>query len=171
MLDRIHEELGIPGDYGATTNLPRVAEPNELVSAGLSIVGREQSLTPATFAAWSAIIDAAATENVTLLLVSGFRSIDQQTRLFHKKLNNGQAIEQILRVNTAPGFSQHHSGCAIDIATPGVRPLIQEFENTPAFAWLQAQAQNFGFSLSYPRDNPWGLDYEPWHWFYREHDV
>lgn len=171
MLDRIHEELGIPPDYGATTGLPRFVEPDTLVSAGLNIVGREQSLTPASLADWTAMVDAAASHEISLLLVSGFRSIDHQAGLFRRKLNAGQSIDQILCVNAAPGFSQHHTGRAIDIATPGVRPLIVEFETTPAFAWLQTHAPAFGFSLSYPRDNSWGLDYEPWHWFHQENDA
>ena len=31
-------------------------------------------------------------------------------------------------------------------------------------AWLVANAVRFGFALSYPRDNPHGIAYEPWHW-------
>lgn len=171
MVETIHAELGIPDTYAETSGLPHYAEPGALVSAGPNIVGREQQLTPVTVAAWVAMVDAAAADDVRLLLVSGFRSIDQQTRLIRKKLNAGQTIDQILRVNAAPGFSQHHTGCAIDIATPGVRPLMLEFEETPAFAWLQTHTHSFGFSLSYPRDNPWGIDYEPWHWFYQENDA
>ena len=75
-----------------------------------------------------------------------------------------EAIEDILRVNTAPGYSEHHTGRAVDIATPGSRPLTEEFEDTDAFRWLTARAVEFGFSMTYPRDNPWGIAYEPWHW-------
>ena len=38
------------------------------------------------------------------------------------------------------------------------------FEATPAFAWLQRNATRHRFHLSYPRDNPHGITYEPWHW-------
>ena len=27
-------------------------------------------------------------------------------------------------------------------------------------------ARDFGFEMSYPRGNPHGVDYEPWHWRY-----
>ena len=73
-------------------------------------------------------------------------------------------IDEILTVNAAPGFSEHHTGNAVDIATPGSRPLTEEFEATPAFEWLSANAENYGFSMTYERDNPWGFIYEPWHW-------
>ena len=67
-------------------------------------------------------------------------------------------------MNAAPGYSQHHTGCAVDIATPGSRPLTEEFEESEAFAWLGNRAAEFGFSMTYPRDNPQGFIYEPWHW-------
>ena len=34
-------------------------------------------------------------------------------------------------------------------------------------AWLRTNAPRFGFHLSYPRNNPHGIGYEPWHWCWR----
>jgi D-alanyl-D-alanine carboxypeptidase len=73
-------------------------------------------------------------------------------------------LDDILAVNTAPGFSEHHSGRALDLSTPGEAAAEESFESTSAFAWLCAHAARFGFVLSYPRDNPHGIVYEPWHW-------
>ncbi len=162
------EQLGIPTSYGRSPALPRFAEPAELVAVGPNIIGWPQRLTPATARAWADMVAAAATDSVDLLIVSGFRSIADQARLIAGKLEAGQAIDTILRVNTAPGYSQHHTGRAIDIATPGIRPLTETFADSPAFTWLNGNAGRFGFTLSYPRDNEWGLAYEPWHWFFDE---
>ncbi len=164
MLRELHNELGIPADYGQAGALPAFAEATELVEVGPNLVGRMQRLTPTAAARWAEMVVAASQDGVMLLLVSGFRSIDYQARLIRKKLNDGQKIEQILTVNAAPGFSEHHTGKAVDIATPGSRPLTEEFETTPAFAWLGQNAARFGFSMSYPRDNACGFVYEPWHW-------
>jgi D-alanyl-D-alanine carboxypeptidase len=71
-------------------------------------------------------------------------------------------------VNAAPGFSQHHTGAAVDIASPGSRPLTEEFDQSGAFEWLTRNAANYGFSMTYPRENPWGFVYEPWHWALEE---
>jgi D-alanyl-D-alanine carboxypeptidase len=90
--------------------------------------------------------------------------VDYQADLIRKKIAAGQQIADILEVNTAPGFSEHHTGRAVDIATPGSRPLTEDFENTEAFQWLTTEAARFGFSMTYPRENPWGISYEPWHW-------
>ena len=123
-----------------------------------------QRLSPQTAREWAAMQSAAADEGVTLLIVSGFRSIDYQARLIRKKLNAGQSVSEILAVNAAPGYSEHHTGRAIDIATPGSRPLTEEFEDSAAFRWLQKNAAEYGFSMSYPRNNRAGFVYEPWHW-------
>ncbi len=164
MLRELHEELGIPADYGSDGSKPSFPEATDLVVVGPNLVGRTQRLTAATAARWQAMVDAASNDGLRLLLASGFRSIDYQAGLIREKINAGQALSEILLVNAAPGYSEHHSGRAIDIVTPGSRPLTEDFETTDAFLWLCRNAGNFGFSMSYPRDNPQGFIYEPWHW-------
>jgi D-alanyl-D-alanine carboxypeptidase len=161
---RLHEALGIPADYGRDGTPPYYAETTELVEVGPNLVGMMQRLTPGAAANWQQMVDAAAEDGVRLLIVSGFRDFEYQAGLIRRKLEAGQAIESILEVNAAPGFSQHHTGCAVDIATPGCRPLTEEFEDSEAFRWLTGNAKKFNFSMTYPRDNPYGFIYEPWHW-------
>lgn len=160
-----HAEFGIPDDYGRDPLMATYREAEVLEDVGPNIVGRPQKLTPETARAWRELVAAAAEDDVNLLLVSGFRSIEYQAELIRNKLMSGQALADILCVNVAPGFSQHHTGNAIDIATPGCKPLTEEFEGSDAFAWLTQHAGRFGFSLSYPRGNPEGINYEPWHWY------
>ncbi len=168
MLRELHEELGIPDDYGLDLGLPSFGEAGELVDAGLNLIGRKIELEPRTHEAWLDMSRAAHGDGITLLLVSGYRSWDYQARLIRKKLNAGQEIDEILTVNAAPGFSEHHTGRAIDIASPGSRPLTEDFEKSEAFAWLGERAGDFGFRMSYPRDNPYGFVYEPWHWAFHD---
>jgi D-alanyl-D-alanine carboxypeptidase len=164
MLRELHAELGIPEDYGAAGSPPAFAEATDLVEVGPNLVGRIQRLTPETARQWRAMVAAADDIGIRLLIVSGYRGVDYQAGLIRKKIEAGQAIEEILKVNAAPGYSEHHTGRAVDIATPGSRPLTEEFEDTDAFRWLESRAIEFGFSMTYPRDNPWGIAYEPWHW-------
>jgi D-alanyl-D-alanine carboxypeptidase len=164
MLRELHEELGIPADYGKSGGPPAYGEAGEVEDVGPNLVGRMQRLAPQAATQWKAMVEAAAGDGVILLIVSGFRSYEYQAALIRKKINAGQSITDILQVNAAPGHSEHHTGLAVDIATPGSRPLTEEFENSEAFRWLGANAGRFGFSMSYPRDNPWGIVYEPWHW-------
>ncbi len=109
----------------------------------------------------------AAQDGIALDAISGFRSHAYQLGIFERKLARGLSVAEILKVNAAPGFSEHHSGHALDIGTPGDAPAEESFEATDAFAWLQANAGRHGFQLSYPRDNPHGIVYEPWHWCWR----
>lgn len=158
-------ELGIPADYGTDPHMHRYPETADLENIGVNIMGREQELTPGSAIAWRDMVEAAAADKISLLAVSGFRSVEYQAMLIRRKINSGQRIDDILKVNVAPGFSQHHTGNAMDIATPGYKPLSEEFEESPAFEWLQLNAAQFGFTLSYPRDNREGVIYEPWHWY------
>ena len=157
--------LGIPLDYAACRQLSLQPEATELVVARVLSDGRELRLEPGTATAWISLVSAAATEEITLLLISGFRSVDYQRDILLKKRAAGASMETILSVNAAPGYSEHHTGRAVDIGTPGCPPLSEAFESTAAFAWLQSNARRFGFQLSYPRNNPHGVIYEPWHWF------
>jgi zinc D-Ala-D-Ala carboxypeptidase len=140
------------------------AEATELVSIGLDIYNREQRLTPSAAKAWSEMKAAAAADNEILQLVSAFRSVDYQKQIIQRKLAAGQSWEQILRVSALPGYSEHHTGRTVDITTPNCEPLTEAFENTSAFQWLTRRAGEFGFTMTYPRDNAFGIAYEPWHW-------
>lgn len=164
MLRELHQELGIPDDYGLDGSRPVFEEAADLVEVGPNLVGRMQRLAPKAARMWAEMVDAAADEGVVLLIVSGFRGFDYQARLIRKKINAGQEVSEILKVNAAPGFSEHHTGRAVDIATPGSRPLTEEFESSDAFRWLSENAARFGFSMTYPRNNAYGFIYEPWHW-------
>ena len=160
----IHRRLRIPEDYAESFGLPLQKEADELADAGPDVFGRPTRLAPDALRAWGALARAAAGSSVELLLVSGFRSVDYQEELIGRKLAAGRTLDQILCVNAAPGYSEHHTGVALDLATPGCEPLVEAFESTAAFAWLCEHAAEFGFQLSYPRDHPSRVDYEPWHW-------
>lgn len=166
LLPRLHA-LGLDeGGYAGDTGLALVAEPHVLAYAGKDRYARPLWLARGAAPAWRAMRAAAGREGVVLEAISGYRSHDYQLGIFRRKLARGQTVAQILAVNAAPGFSEHHSGRALDIGTPGEPAAEESFEATPAFAWLARRAGDFGFVMSYPRDNPHGIVYEPWHWYY-----
>ena len=165
---RLHADLSVPTDYAERCGLPLCEIPPDLVSTELDYYGRPQRLTEAAFRAWSKMKQSAAAAGITIHLISAFRDLHYQHQLILKKLLQGQSIDEILRVNAAPGYSEHHTGCAIDIGTLECDALVEAFENTPAFTWLQEHANQHGFVLSYPRGNAAGIAYEPWHWCFKE---
>ena len=153
-----------PPPPGYEARLPRFAEEGRLCGVGLDAFGREVRLAVEAAAAWEAMRAEAERAGVRLLLLSGFRSVERQAEIVGKKLAAGQTLADILRVNAYPGFSEHHTGRAVDIGSAECAHLTEAFESTREFTWLRQHAARFGFTLSYPRDNPYGITYEPWHW-------
>jgi zinc D-Ala-D-Ala carboxypeptidase len=164
----ILESLGIALEITSARSLVPFEDATDLTVAEIDERRGEHLLTPAAAQAWVAMRNAAETAGVILRIVSAFRSIDRQAEIFRRKLERGDLLERILEVNAPPGFSEHHTGRAVDITTEGARPLQEEFEHTAAFNWLSRQAGRFGFRLSYPRNNAEGYLYEPWHWCFVE---
>ncbi len=159
-------ELGVPENYASERGLSWINEPERLHFSGRDYVGRTLWLEHGTVHAWLSMQRSAAEMGVPLEAISGFRSIAYQAGILRRKRDRGMPIEEILSINTAPGYSEHHSGRAIDIGTPGCPPAEEVFETTAAFAWLRQHAAQFGFRMSYPRDNPHGVIYEPWHYLH-----
>lgn len=156
--------LGLDESYGERSGLSLVAEPARLEFAGFDRYRRPLWLLAPAARAWRRMLVAAGADGVALEAISGYRSHAYQLGIFERKLARGLTVEQILAVNAAPGYSEHHGGRALDIGFPGEPPAEESFEATPAFAWLREHAGDFGFALSYPRGNPHGIVYEPWHW-------
>lgn len=156
--------VGISPAAVAARGLTEYEEACELESAETGTDGRVYLLVPAAAQAWRALQSAAAAAGVRLHMVSAFRSVERQVELIERKLARGDALSDILSVIAPPGFSEHHTGRAVDVGCPEAAPLERDFDLTPAFRWLQARAGEFGFLLSYPEGNPQGYQYEPWHW-------
>jgi D-alanyl-D-alanine carboxypeptidase len=111
----------------------------------------------------------AARVGIGLAPLSGFRTLEDQRYLFFEiKAERGQNASERAEVSAPPGHSEHHTGYAIDIGDPDYpgTHLSVSFEETPAFAWLEQNAAFYGFELSFTKNNPQGVTYEPWHWRY-----
>ncbi len=119
---------------------------------------------------------AAAAENVTVWMQSGYRSVKYQTNLYEKKTNyfkqqgydEATAREKAAAIVNPPGYSEHNCGLAADLNSPEHTGLDEGFENTTAFRWLCEHAGEYGFILRYPKgaEDKTEITYEPWHWRY-----
>lgn len=166
LLAKLHHELGIAEDYALQRGLPpfEQAPLEQLRVMCIDRAGRPLLLTEATILAWQKLTRAASDEGIELDPFSGFRAYQYQAFLVQQQLKKGRDIAEILTHIAPPGFSEHHTGRALDIAIPGGEALTEAFEETPAFMWLETHAGTFGFSMSFGRDNDQGFIYEPWHW-------
>lgn len=140
------------------------APEDELVA--ISADGRFR-LREAAAASFTRMLDAARRDGISLAMLSAFRSIAQQQQIFFEiKASRRQTPGERAEVSAPPGYSEHHTGYAIDLGDAGVPStnLNESFETTRAFEWLDRNAVRFNFELSFPRDNAQGIAYEPWHW-------
>ena len=56
-------------------------------------------------------------------------------------------------------------GTTVDFTTPAIGASLAGLDKTAEYAWLAAHAHEYGFTLSYPRNNTHFV-FEPWHWRY-----
>jgi len=110
---------------------------------------------------------AAKAEGVNLAIISAFRDLETQEQLFFGvKEQRSQDATKRAEVSAPPGYSEHHTGYALDIGD-GNAPatnLETDFAKTAAFRWLEQNALKYSFEMSFPPDNKQGVSYEPWHW-------
>ncbi len=110
----------------------------------------------------------------TLYVESGYRSPAYQLYLFLYYLpKHGYSIRENNRFVALPGHSEHGAPDrqAIDfINAEGINgeKNPDEFEALPEYQWLTRHGREYGFFLSYPRENVWGTSFEPWHWHYEK---
>ena len=113
------------------------------------------------------MIDAAATDGVTLLVSSAYRSyaVQQQTYQYWVSVNGQQVADQL---SARPGYSEHQTGLAIDFASPEGCRLEECYRDTRAGQWLAKNAPRYGYILRFPdgRQSVTGYRFEPWHYRY-----
>jgi D-alanyl-D-alanine carboxypeptidase len=114
------------------------------------------------------MFDAAKRDDIDLKIISAYRSFDEQNQL------KGQFTEIFGEGANAfsadQGFSEHQLATTIDLTVESIGATSETFGETEAFEWLQENAHNYGFILSYPKDNSFYI-YEPWHWRFVGRDL
>ena len=176
-----------PGSSPTTTtdnllnHLPYAEAPDaELVSIGSGYRLRKNAA-----AKFQAMVAAARANGVNIATISAFRSVEDQKRLFFGVgAARGQQPSKRAEVSAPPTYSEHHTGYAVDLGdgTVPATNLNQNFDTTPAYKWLKANAATYSFELSFPKDNIQKVSYEPWHWrfvgdinsletFYKAHNL
>lgn len=102
-------------------------------------------------------------------LISGYRSVAEQTELYNERvaqleatgLPHEEAEKQVQTQVQVPGASEHQTGLAIDMSLPSG-------QSEELAKQLVALAPQFGFVLRYPegKNAITGVDYENWHFRY-----
>ncbi len=145
--------------------LLRDALPEEVVH----VKGSEIEGEPTAVAALETMFRAARADGVDDWQISaGYRSVKYQQTLFNNKVADyrsqgmsGDKARSAARKTVAdPGTSEHHTGLAFDITTPG-----KTFMGTPQQKWLHEHCWEYGFIIRYPegKEDLTGFVAECWH--------
>lgn len=138
-------------------------EPDDLVTLSDEYnTGSAPKLRKVAAEAFVRMADAARADGIELKNVSGYRSYDVQDGLYKMYVERDGEWEADT-YSSHPGYSEHQAGLATDINW-----VDTDFESTPAYAWLQEHAAEYGFIMRYPKNMAYvtGFDYEPWHYRY-----
>lgn len=102
---------------------------------------------------------AAASEGISLWILSSYRSYDDQEVIYNRYVaQDGRDAADTY--SSRPGHSDHQTGYTFDLNS-----LEQDFQYDPAGQWLDKNCYKYGFIIRYPKgkDSSTGYMYEPWH--------
>ncbi len=111
------------------------------------------------------LINDAKDEGINLIVLSAYRSYDEQYELYKNRL----AIYGEVYTNestASPGHSEHQLGTAVDLASFYFESGKMKISNDiNALKWLKMNSYKYGFVISYPEGSSGitGIIYEPWH--------
>ena len=101
-------------------------------------------------------------ENIALYILSGYRSFGTQSKLKSRySVTYGAGTAN--QFSADQGYSEHQLGTTVDFITTGIGGQLYDFNKTNAYKWLEENAHEYGFTLSYPEKNGYYI-FEPWHW-------
>lgn len=153
------------GDFwcGRRLDSTEIADPGDLVQLPQELTFQEYRIyvLPETRDAFVAMARAAEADSISLRADSGFRSPNFQRRIIRGRLERGDGFETILKSVAPPGYSEHHTGRALDLC-----PSEAIFAFTDTYTWLKKNAGEYGFYETLPEDPKAPLTWESWHWAY-----
>lgn len=117
--------------------------------------------------AFEELVADAKEEGLNIYPSTAYRSIAFQSVLYNNYVaRDGQ--EQADTYSARPGYSEHHTGLAID-----VNDVNSSFDDTDEAKWLSDNCYKYGFILRYPKgsQDKTGYKYESWHIRYVGKDL
>lgn len=171
-------DYGFKGSYIGEISLPRPGDLMAIHGQEYKLKGGDSKTIPIQYLpllAWmgfSALNETMRRElGRHLLVFSGYRSPAYQLCLFLGRLKQKSwDFSRVLETTAMPGYSEHGDldNTAVDFipaeGVPDNGSLVEHFAGSQEFGWLTEKADQHNFRLSYPRDNQWGVVFEPAHW-------
>jgi D-alanyl-D-alanine carboxypeptidase len=131
-------------------------------------VGDEVQVESTAYEAYLQLKDALEKEGIHTELDSAYRSIEAQQKIvddFTEKYGEDYVKEYV----AVPGYSEHHSGLALDLYLIVDDKTVYENEDLVQYpeiwAKIHEKLPEYGFILRFPegKEDVTGYSYEPWH--------
>lgn len=163
----------VTADTSTDTSLQRIVNqthtisanyvPSDLVQPNVSM-NNVQTMRKEAASALEKMFAAAAKDGIQLYLVSGYRSYELQTSLYHTYIQEyGENYAN--HIDSIPGASEHQLGLSADFGSLSrACELDNCFSAADSYTWLIKHAPEYGYILRYPegKESVTGIDYEPW---------
>lgn len=152
--------------------LPENWEDSVLLKSARNIYGEEYQVEEKTLNQFELLReDLLNNEGIDIELDSTTRSVAKQQKLWDEwtKKHGSEYVQKYVAV---PGYSEHHTGLAIDICLHKNGKRIDDNSEMIAekeiFAKIHKKLSKYGFILRYPegKKETTGYEYEPWHFRY-----
>ena len=138
-------------------------------SASYQVSNTNIALTDEALTAMNAMADAfyAETGSAEMIIVSGYRNVEDQRRIYNDRVAS-QGEELAALYVATPTYSEHHTGLAMDLSfytADGKSVAVEDYEYG---AWIDEHCAAYGFVLRYPSDkiDITKIGYESWHYRY-----
>ena len=153
LIDKKHT---VSADY-EPTHLRKLVQNNDYIINKTTLSLREDAAD-----ALAEMGRAAKKDGITLDVSSTYRSYETQERTFNYWVSV-DGLEEAERESARPGTSQHQLGAAVDFGN-----IEDSYALTEGCKWLNAHANEYGWSLSFPQgyEDITGYRWECWHFRY-----
>ena len=151
----------LPDDYEA--KLPLITVKNAF--------GREFQIEPETYWHFEQLRTALKQKGIYVELDSVYRSVARQKEIV-AEFTQKYGADYVKQYVAVPGYSEHHTGLAVDICLVVDGKIIDDNDEMIAqreiFAQIHPLLAEYGFILRYPqgKESVTGYSYEPWHFRY-----
>ena len=102
-----------------------------------------------------------------IMVNSSYRTMDEQRKVYESTVQiRGEEYAQTYV--SMPGYSEHHTGLAADLAIYTDEGSMYTFDGRAEYNWIYEHCAEFGFVMRYPENKTdiTGIGYESWHFRY-----
>lgn len=132
------------------------------------VTGKHHFVEKRTLQAFLDLRDVLLEDGVTVAMAGCYRSVARQQEIVDSYMGKYGA-DYVRRYVARPGYSEHHTGLALDLylvkdGVP-VKENAETMKETELWRRVHGRISGFGFILRYPegKEKVTGIAYEPWH--------